>query len=117
MPIATVADLRRHLRLAVEVELSTLNAYLYVTLAAMFGGSEHQGGLVDRLYRLMTQLLAPTARYLLTLPAGSGRVAGPTFEPYPLGPDPRADLAALAEDVAVDHAPLGHVAELLAAHR
>jgi rubrerythrin len=29
VPIVTVADLRRHLRLAVEVELSTIPPYLY----------------------------------------------------------------------------------------
>jgi hypothetical protein len=96
---------------------NALNAYLYVTLAAMFGGGAAQSDLVNRLYRIMTRLLAPTARYLMTLPAGEGHVAGPTFEPYVLGPEPTAELADLAAAVAVGHPALAHVAQLLNAHR
>jgi hypothetical protein len=96
---------------------NALHAYLYLTLAAMFRGGEQQGDLVNQLYRVMTRLLAPTARYLMSLPAGDGHVAGPTFEPYTLGPEPKAELADLAAGVALDHPTLGHVAELLAAHR
>jgi hypothetical protein len=96
---------------------NALHAYLYLTLAAMFGGGGSQGDLVNQLYRLMTRLLAPTARYLMTLPVGAGKVAGPTFEPYSLGPDPKAELADLAAAVAADHPALEHVAALLNAHR
>ncbi|MGH2406598.1 MAG: ferritin-like domain-containing protein [Candidatus Limnocylindrales bacterium] len=95
---------------------NALNAYLYMTLAAMFAGDGQQATLVNQLYRVMTRLLAPTARYLMTLPAADGQVAGPTFEPYALGAEPRAELADLAAAVAIDHPALGHVAQLLAAH-
>jgi len=116
------ADLPASSRSVVDL-FNALNAYLYLTLDALFRPTEHRGGLVDRLYRLMSELLAPTARHLMTLPAGAGRgpdagsVAGPTFEPFVLGPDPKAQLADMAAAAALDHPALGQVAETLAAHR
>jgi hypothetical protein len=96
---------------------NALNTYLYLTLDAIFSLTDHRGALVDRLYRIMSELLAPTARHLMTLPGGDGHVAGPTFELYVLGPEPKAELAALAAGVALDHPTLSNVAELLASHR
>ncbi|MFI5255198.1 MAG: ferritin-like domain-containing protein, partial [Candidatus Limnocylindrales bacterium] len=96
---------------------NALNQYLHLTLADIFASSDRRGALVDGLYRIMTRLLAPTGRYLMTLPVGEGMVAGPTFEPYALGPDPLAELAALAEAAVAGHPALGRVAESLAAHR
>jgi hypothetical protein len=108
---------------------NALNAYLYLTLDALFRPGEHRGGLIGRLYRLMSEMLAPTARYLMTIPAGSGRVAsrarvkeprstaGPTFEPFALGPDPKAQLAEMSAAAAAGHPALGPVADVLAAHR
>ena len=99
----------------VAVLFNALNSYLFLTLDEIFRPGAEQGRLVGRLYRVMEKLLSPTGRYLMTLPVGGGAVAGPTFEPHRLGPDPKAELAALAAKVAVDHPALGHVAELLAA--
>jgi hypothetical protein len=96
---------------------NALNDYLFVTLDEIFRPGANQGALIGRLYRIMEKLLAPTGRYLMTLPVGGGLVAGPTFEPGRLGSDPKAEVAALAAAVAADHPDLAHVAELLAGGR
>jgi hypothetical protein len=86
-------------------------AALFVILEDLYSPREKKGGLVNRMYTVMTHVLAPLARQLTQLPLGDGTVAAPTFEPYDLGPEPGAALAVLAAAVAADHPEL--VAEAL----
>jgi hypothetical protein len=88
---------------------NALYRLVYVTMQDLFSGSGSQSGYMDRLYGLMSDCLAPTARYLVSYPIGDGATASPTFEPYPLGEDPWQDVAALAETVAASHPELAGV--------
>jgi hypothetical protein len=80
------------------------------TMEGLFSGRAAQGAGIGTLYSLMTGCLAPTARYLVTLPAGDGRTAGPTFEYYEFEGDPRQQVAQLASTVAAQHDSLTEVA-------
>jgi hypothetical protein len=44
----------------------------------------------------MADVMGPLGRHLATIPIDGGLVAGPTFEPVDLGPDPSAALSRLA---------------------
>lgn len=78
-------------------------AAAFLLLDALYSDRLKKGGLVNRLYTLMTHVLAPIARRLSELPLGDGTVAGPTFEWFDLGPEPAVRLAGLAAVVAGDH--------------
>lgn len=79
----------------------------FLLLDALYSDRPRKGGLVNRLYGLMSHVLGPIARRLTELPLGDGTVAGPTFEWHDLGPDPAGHLAELAAAVAPDHPDLG----------
>jgi hypothetical protein len=90
---------------------------LFHVLDALYQPRAHKGELVGVLYRLMTGTLGPLARHLTTVPLDDGTVAGPTFEPVDLGPDPVASLARLAAEVAAATPALAEaVAPLLDGH-
>ncbi len=74
---------------------------LFHVLDAAYRPGAARGRLVRAVYLLMTEALGPLARHLTTMPLGDGTVAGPTFEPIDLGPDPARTLAMLASEVAV----------------
>jgi hypothetical protein len=89
-------------------------AATFVVLGALYEPGLSKGRLVNRLYTAMTGVMAPLGRELGTIPIGDGFVAGPTFEPYDLGPDPAARLADLAAAVAAQRPTLaGALAPLL----
>lgn len=68
---------------------------------------------VDRMYRLMTGVLSPTARYLVRQPLGDG-FAGPTFEVVDLAPeDPLGELLRLSAETVSGHPELAGVRELI----
>ena len=89
--------------------------YMFLVMSVLFSPTSEQGSHVGRLYRLMTGVLAPLARYLTTQPL-DGDYAGPTFETYELNPsDPEAHLVQLTA-VALDaHPGIEPVAETLEA--
>jgi hypothetical protein len=86
---------------------------VFITMEDLFSGRGEQGPGIGRLYALMRGCLAPTAQYLVTLPATGGRTAGPTFEYVEFDGDPWEETAALASSVARAHAALVDVAERL----
>jgi hypothetical protein len=88
---------------------NALYRLVYVTMQDLFSGAGSQSAYVDRLYELMSDCLAPTARYLVSYPIGDEATASPTFEPYPLGEDPWEEVAALAESVIASHPELAGV--------
>jgi hypothetical protein len=71
-----------------------------------------KSGLVAELYRLMTQVMGPLARWLVRQPLLDG-VAAPTFEVVDLPSPARDHLAALAADLAAAHPELAGVQEAL----
>lgn len=82
----------------------------YLALDDMFSVGGNQGTAVGRLYGLMTGVLGPVARYLVTVDLPDGGVAAPTFEWFEFSGDPWAELSALANRIARDHPDLETVA-------
>jgi hypothetical protein len=82
----------------------------FITLTDLFSGRTDQGPGIETLYLLMKGCLAATACYLVSLPAGDDRTAGPTFEYYEFGDDPWQETARLASTVARVHPALADVA-------
>jgi hypothetical protein len=91
---------------------NALYRFTLQTLDDLFEPREDKGPLVDRLYSLMTQSLAPTARYLMTLPLPGGLVAGPTFEVYEFEQTPAAEIRTLVTLVTAQHPQLGPLSGL-----
>ena len=93
------------------------NAFYRMTFATMerlFGADTDRSRLVGRLYTLMSDCLAPTARYLMTQPVGSGLVAGPSFEWYESVGDLPSEVSRLAESVLGAHPDLAEVIDAVA---
>lgn len=87
---------------------------LYLVLAGLFSHREDKGRLVGRLYGLMSTVLGPLARYMVSLPLDDSTVAAPTFERYDFSSDdPDAELLALAERAVEVHPDLRPVAEAI----
>lgn len=82
--------------------------YVYLTMDEIFQPAHDKKRLVGRLYDLMSDVLSPTAHYLLTQSVGD-RVAGPTFEIYEFAGPPHAQLLALAMEAAETHPSLNAV--------
>jgi hypothetical protein len=89
---------------------NALYRLLFITMEDLFSGSGDQGALVGRLYALMSDCLAPTARYLVRQPVKDDRTAGPTFEAYRFGPDPWTEAVQLARAASIEHSELAGVA-------
>jgi hypothetical protein len=103
------ADLPGTLR-GVSDLFNALYGLVFVTMKDLFSGSQHQGTHVGRLYALMSNCLAPTARYLVRQPVTNTTTAGPTFEVYRFEADPYVETATLAGAVSRDHPELEEVA-------
>jgi rubrerythrin len=102
------------IRLVSDLFNGTYRATFYI-LDALTSPNPKQDPLIDRLYLLMSGVLAPLARYLMQQSFPDGSVAGPTFEHYDLGSDPGATLKQLALHVAEVHPDLADaVAPLIA---
>jgi hypothetical protein len=82
---------------------------LLITMEELFAAGADRGKAAGRLYRLMSECMAPTARYLVTLPIGDGTTAGPTFEWHEFGGDPVTEAVDLAHEVAEAHQALAPV--------
>jgi hypothetical protein len=77
-----------------------LYRYLMLTMDGLFSDMPEKARLVGDLYGIMSGLMRPVARYLMSLPLGPDEVAGPTFEFYDLSADdPVAELIELAVGV------------------
>ncbi|MEX0826182.1 MAG: ferritin-like domain-containing protein [Acidimicrobiia bacterium] len=96
------ADLPEEVRPAADL-FNALYMLLFDTIQRMHALGADQGALVGRLYTLMSKVMKPVARLLVTLPVGEGHTAGPTFERYTFESDPVEETAALAETVAIAH--------------
>ena len=93
---------------------NALYQHVYITMHELFAIGNEQDALIERLYRLMSNLLSPLARYLMSYPVGNGEVAGPTFERYDFTGEPVAEVAALAARAAEGHPDLNRLSESLA---
>jgi hypothetical protein len=89
----------------------------FITIGRLFSGKRRQGSFVRRLYGLMSDCMAPTARYLVQQPVSSDHNAGPTFETYRFSGDPWNETSALARAVAEVHPDLEAVAVRIATLR
>ncbi len=87
---------------------------MFVTMGELFSGSDDQLRGIGRLYALMSQCLAPTARYLVSLPVTAQRTAAPTFEVFRFSDDPWTETARLAASVGEVHPMLAAVSETIA---
>jgi hypothetical protein len=85
-------------------------AYRFVVLLLdeLYSPVADKTGLVGELYRVMTQVMAPLARWLVRQPYLDG-VAAPTFEVVDVPSPARDHLVALAADVAAAHPELAGV--------
>jgi hypothetical protein len=88
-----------------------LYRYLMLTMQDLFDDAPGKGQRVGDLYGIMSGLMRPVARYLMTCPLGEGEVAGPTFEFHELSSeDPIGNLTDLASDARRSHPSLELVA-------
>lgn len=92
--------------------VNALYRYLYLTMDDLYQPLGDKGALVQRLYTVMSGLLGPTIRYLMTRPVGGGLVAGPSFEvyEYAAGPPVVDQLKGLAERALAEHSGLAALA-------
>lgn len=87
---------------------------VYLVLADLFSPREDKGHLVGSLYSLMSDVLGPLARQLVSLPLDGSKVAAPTFERHEFSSkDADTELIALAERAVDVHAELRPVAEAI----
>jgi hypothetical protein len=111
----TVATLPPHIRPVAEFSDAVVT-YLYLVMDRILGPKteehHHQVGL---LYGGMVALLAPVARYLMTLEIGNGTVAGPPFGYYAfdVGSAPETQLRRMGHELVQDHPALQVVVDLL----
>lgn len=122
-PLGTVIPLRPNPRTAdfpreVRALADLFNAsyrYLFLVLDAIYGPARGAAA-VGRLYRVMSEVLAPLGRLLVRQPLDGGEFAGPTFEAYDLNAaDPIAELVALATAAAEWFPETAAIGEALAA--
>ena len=88
---------------------------LLATMREMFAAEGDQGAATDRLYRVMSRCMTPTAQYLVTLPIDDEHTAGPTFEAHRFTRDPLTEALDLAHLAADTHPALAPVEESLRA--
>lgn len=102
------ADLPDTLRPVADL-FNGLYRYAYYTLDELFTSTPDKGALVGRLYRVMGGLLGPVGLYLMDQPG-----AGPTFEVYELGADPKPKIDELAAFVGETHPAIAGACEEIA---
>ena len=87
---------------------------MFFAMEAIFSGAEAKRESVGRLYRTMTELMTPVARYLLRQPLDDGLVAAPTFELFAFATDdPLAELEMMARAVGRHHEDLTPIADTI----
>jgi hypothetical protein len=91
-------------------------AYRFVVLLLdeLYSPRADKAPLVDELYRVMTRVMGPLARWLVAQPYGAG-VAAPTFEVVDVPAPAREHLVELSSDVVQAHPDLRGVHEALMA--
>lgn len=90
--------------------------HVYLVMADLFSPVLEKPGHVGRLYRLMSGVLSPLARHMVTLELEDGDHAAPTFEVYEFGGrDPSEETLQLAADVREAHPELTPVVDALEA--
>lgn len=90
--------------------------HVYLVMAELYSPGLDQPDNVGRLYRLMSGVLSPLARHLVTLELGGGENAAPTFEVFEFhGPDPRSETLALASKVRAAHPEISTIVDTLEA--
>ena len=72
---------------AVSYLFNSAYRYLYLLLAQLLTAQETKTPAVGELYRVMTGVMGPLARYLVSQPLPDGGVAAPTFEVVDLDTD------------------------------
>ncbi len=85
---------------------NALYSLMYITMGDLFSGEHNQTERIERLYALMSGVLAPVARRLVQIPIGNDQHACPTFEVYRFTKDPWDQAADLMEAVAATHTDL-----------
>jgi rubrerythrin len=114
LPVVTdpaIADMPANVKSVAEFA-NALYAYSYVLMDRVMApdrADRHE--VVALLYGVMVALLGPVGRYLMTLPAGPGRVWGPTFEFHEFAEPEEAEdeLRAMGVALAADHPALAPV--------
>lgn len=86
--------------------------FVALLLDEMYSPRVDKGPLVGELYRMMSRVLAPLARWLVRQPLGDG-VAAPTFEVVDVPAPAREYLSALSAEVAAAHPELHGVHQAL----
>ena len=86
---------------------------VFSTMEGMFSSHADQGALAGRLYSLMSEVLSPVARLLMTQPMSESTNAGPTFEWYEFSAAPESEVLQLADSVAANYPDLEQVAQTL----
>lgn len=90
--------------------------YLYLLMAELFAPGFDRPEGIGRLYGLMSGVLSPLARYMVTLELDDGQFAGPTFEVFDFDvSDARSKTLALASDVRDAHPDLATVVDSMEA--
>ncbi len=90
--------------------------HVYLVMADLFSPGPDKTGHVGRLYRLMSGVLSPLARHMVSLELGDGEFAAPTFEVFEFGgADPGEETLLLADDVRFAHPELSPIVEALEA--
>jgi hypothetical protein len=85
--------------------------FLFYILDELFSPIPDKDDAVERMYRMMAEVMSAVARFLVTQPVGNDRFAGPTFEIWEFGGEAKAELLDLARMVARGHGQLAHVVE------
>lgn len=89
--------------------------YLFHVMDELFSATPEQIGHVGRLYRIMTGVMSPLARYLVTQQV-NGEHAAPTFEIYDLDPaNPESHMMRLADEAVKFYPELETVAQAVEA--
>jgi hypothetical protein len=118
LPLPTdprTADYPQHLQ-PVSHLFNASYRFVALLLDEIYSPVADKAPLVDEMYRVMTRVMGPLARWLVHQPYGSG-VAAPTFEVVDVPAPAREHLVALAADVARAHPALQPVHDVLLAGR
>jgi hypothetical protein len=107
------ADYPPDVRLAADLFNMGFTA-LIGTMEALYAAGSDQGAEVGRLYGLMSNVLSPTARHLVTMPLDEHTTGGPTFEWFDFHDDPARLAAEMAQSIGETIPALADVASAFA---
>jgi rubrerythrin len=109
-------DLPREVQPVSEL-FNAMYGLMYVTMGELFSGTHDQAAGIGRLYALMSSCLAPTARYLVSVPISDTNTAAPTFEIFRFSTEPWTQTTQLANSVGEAHPTLAPVVQTISAIR